>query len=120
MTEQPRNDAKTQNELSRDDRDKRIGAERRLLAAVCQNTLDAGARFAVMQRLAECALADPEHEVIFRALTKMPAGDSERTRIDLGVRVTRLGFPDFDLDPFFSITPAGASEIPALFTVLEI
>jgi hypothetical protein len=102
------------------DRDKRIGAERRLLAAVCQNTLDSAARFAVMQRLAECSLADPEDEVIFRALTKMSATDPERTRSDLGVRITRMGFPDFDLDPFFNIAPAGASEIPALFALLEI
>jgi hypothetical protein len=120
MTEQPQNGAKTPSELSRDDRDKRIAAERRLLAAVCQNTLDAAARFDVMQRLAECALADPEHEVIFRALTRMPAGDPERTRIDLGVRMTRMGFPDFDLDPFFNIAPADATELPALFALLEI
>ena len=120
MTEQPESGAKTRSELSRDDRDKRIAAERRLLAAVCQNTLDAAARFEVMQRLAECALADPEDEVIFRALTKLPAGDPERTRMELGARITRLGFPDFDLDPFFNIAPADASELPALFAMLEI
>jgi hypothetical protein len=105
--------------LSREEHEKRVGAERRLLAAVCQNTLDAAARFDVMQRLAECALIDPEHEVIFRALTKMAAGDPERTRTELGVRITRMGFPDFDLDPFFNIVPAGASELPALFGLLE-
>jgi hypothetical protein len=107
-------------ELSREERDKRVEGERRLLAAVCQNTLDAAGRFDVMQRLAECALIDPEHEVIFRALTKMAAGDPERTRMELAVRITRLGFPDFDVDPFFNIAPAGASELPALFALLEI
>jgi hypothetical protein len=98
----------------------RVSAERGLLAAVCQNSLDPAARLDVLRRLARYAFADPEHEVIFRALANMPVTDPERARTALGIRITRSGFPDFDLDPFFSITPPAASEFAALFALLEI
>jgi len=95
-------------------------AERSLLAALCQNALNPAARIEVLRRLAGCVFADPEHEVIFRALANVPVSDPERTRAALGIRITRLGFPDFDLDPFFNIKPPDASEFAALFALLEI
>ena len=98
----------------------RVLAERRLLAALCQNALDPAARIEVLRRLAGCVFADPEHEVIFRALANVPVSDPERARAALGIRITRLGFPDFDLDPFFNITPPDVSEFAALFALLEI
>ncbi len=100
--------------------DERVLAERRLLAALCQNALDPAARIEVLRRLAGYTFADPEHEVIFRALATMPVTDPERARAALGIRITRLGFPDFDLDPFFNITPPDVSEFAALFVLLEI
>ena len=102
------------------DNDTRVEAERQLLAALCQNSLDADTRAEVLRRLARCVFADPEHEVIFRALTKLPEHDPERGRIELGVRVTRMGFPDFDLEPFFNVAPPDTSEVAALFALLEI
>ena len=98
----------------------RVLAERRLLAALCQNALDPAARNEVLRRLAGYAFADPEHEVIFRALANVPVSDPERARAALGVRITRLGFPDFDLDPFFTVTPPDVFEFAALFALLEI
>ncbi len=99
-------------------------AEQRLLASLCQDALGRPARVDVLRRLAGYTFADPEHEVIFHALAKMPLADPERTgadtRAELSVRITRLGFPDCDLAPFFSIAPPGPSEIAALLASLEI
>ena len=92
-------------------RDARIAAERRLLAALCQGSLAASARGDVLQRLNEHAFGDPEDEIIFRALVKIPNGDAEFVRTALGLRLTRAGFPDFDLEPFFSAPAPDAAEV---------
>ena len=92
-------------------RDARIAAERRLLAALCQGSIAADARGEVLQRLSRHAFGDPEHELIFRALAKIPSGDAEFVRAALGLRLTRAGFPDFDLEPFFDAPPPDDAEI---------
>lgn len=96
-------------------RDARIAAERRLLAALCQGSIAADARGEVVRRLSKHAFGDPEHELIFRALAKIPSGDAEFVRAALGLRLTRAGFPDFDLEPFFDAAPPDAAELAEIW-----
>lgn len=94
-----------------DSRGARIWAERRLLTALCQGSITRDARRGVVERLREHAFGDAEYELIFRALAKIPEGDAEFVRAALGVRLTRAGFPDFDLSPFFDAPAPDAAEV---------
>ncbi len=76
-------------------------AERRVLQALCQGAsgvtlLAEGARI-----LYGCRFRDPLHQIVFEALGEMGPVDPARFRELLAARLTRKGFPDVDLDPFF-------------------
>lgn len=90
-------------------REARTEAERRLLAALCQNVLGSRARAEVMRCFRNHRFAHPDHEVIYRALATSPIGEPADIRATLAQAVTRLGFPDMDLDSLFD-TPAPTPE----------
>ncbi len=50
-----------------------------------------------------------DHRVIYEALIKTNAADTETLRRELAAAVTRMGFPDIDLDRFFV---ANATPVP--------
>ena len=89
-------------------------SERRLLAALCQNAVDATTRRSILQRLKNHAFATPDHEVIYRALLRIAPADATDLREALTQAVTRLGFPDVDLDPLFDPPKPTEEEITAL------
>jgi hypothetical protein len=99
-------------------RERQAQAERRLLAGLCQGSLSQQIREDVQRRLAARKFADPEHDVIFQALSTLPNGEPERIRVALLTRLTRLGFPDLDLESLFTIVPPSETEIPALLELL--
>jgi hypothetical protein len=82
-------------------RERRIAAERELLAALCQGSLDEKRRKELLRRLDTHTFAMPDHEVVFRALRKLPTIKPERVREALAAAVTRMGFPDADLNIYF-------------------
>jgi len=82
-------------------RERRIAAERQLLAALCQGSLDEERREELLRRLDKHTFATPDHEVVFRALRKLPTIKPERVRETLAATVTRMGFPDADLNIYF-------------------
>jgi hypothetical protein len=88
--------------------------ERRLLAALCAPSLDEETRAQLFDRLARHKFAGPDHEVIFQALLKMRATPARHIRETLGASLTRLGFPDIDVEPIFQIDPPSAQQIAAL------
>ncbi len=92
--------------------ERQVTAERRLLAVLCQGSLNAQARDQVLRRLKEHSFATPEHEVIFQTLGKLPAGEPESIRAVLVARLMRQGFPDLDLEPLFSTAAPTENEIP--------
>ena len=92
----------------------RIIAERRLLSALCQNSLEEGARETVVDRLRTCEFSAPEHEIVFLAWVQIRALHANPTRETIAAQVTRLGFPDVDFDSLFSAAPPTADEIAAL------
>ena len=93
-------------------------AERQLLAVLCQHSLDKRAHQKIVQRLAVHPFLDPEHEILFLALTKLHSGNSEERRAALPSVLTRLGFPDYDLQPFFSMPLPSAQQIETLLQAI--
>jgi len=95
-----------------------IEAERQLLASLCQHVLESGIYDSIVQRLTTHTFLDPEHEIIFLALTKLPRGNSQDRRAALGAVLTRLGFPDYDLEPFFSAPVIPAEQLQSVLQAL--
>jgi hypothetical protein len=48
-----------------------------------------------------CRFYDPLHQIIFETLIEIGQAAPEGVRELLAARLTRKGFPDVDLDPFF-------------------
>ena len=76
-------------------------AERSVLQALCQGAggvtlLGEGARI-----LHGCRFCDPLHQIIFETLCEIGPAAPALVRELLAARLTRKGFPDVDLDPFF-------------------
>ena len=93
--------------------------ERQLLAALCAPGLDRETRTAILERLATHAFANSDHEVILSALAKMPNANAEHIRSTLGARLTRLGFPDIDVEPIFELPSQPADKIKSLLQQLS-
>ena len=93
--------------------------ERSLLAALCAPALDRQTRAQILQRLAAHIFANPDHEAIFRVLGKIPRATSEHIRETLRARLTRLGFPDIDVEPIFELAPPSAEKITMLLQQLS-
>lgn len=99
-------------------RQEQIEAERKLLTALCQSTVDARMRATILQRLKDHIFVEPDYEVIYRAMAAMPAIDSADVRETLARAVTRLGFPDLDCDTLFTAAPPKPAEVAALLESL--
>jgi hypothetical protein len=93
--------------------------ERRLLAALCAATLDREMRTQILERLSAHTFANRDHEIIFQALAKMPPATAEHIRETLSARLTRLGFPDIDVEPIFELSPPPPDTITALLQQLD-
>jgi hypothetical protein len=90
-------------------RQEQIEAERKLLSALCQPSLEPHARAGILRHLENHAFAEFDHQIIYRALAVMPASELADVRAALARAVTRLGFPDLEMDWLFSggaLTPA--------------
>lgn len=92
--------------------------ERQLLAALCAPALDRQTRAEILERLRAHVFADPDHDVIFQALAKMPHASAGQIRETLSALLTRLGFPDIDVNPIFELDPPSAEKIIALLRQL--
>ena len=92
--------------------------ERWLLAALCA-ALNRKTRAEILERLAAHTFANPDHEVIFEALVKLTPATAEHIRETLYARLTRLGFPDVDLEPILRLEPPSSEKIKALLQQLS-
>lgn len=93
--------------------------ERRLLAALCATTVGPDMRAQILDRLRTHKFANRDHEIIFQALAKMPPATAEHIRETLSARLTRLGFPDIDVEPIFEFSPPPLNAITALLQQLD-
>jgi DnaB helicase-like protein len=92
--------------------------ERLLLAGLCA-PLDRKTRTEILDCLAAHTFASADHGIIFQALAKLPDATSEYIRETLYARLTRLGFPDIDLEPILKLEPPSAKRIKALLQQLS-
>jgi DnaB-like helicase N terminal domain len=95
-----------------------VEIERQLLAALCSPALDHSIRADILAGLRAYTFANPDHDVIFRALAKMPRAAIAHIRETLSARLTRMGFPDIDVHPIFELEPPSAEKINVLLQQL--
>lgn len=93
--------------------------ERRLLAALCAATVGHDTRAQILDRLSTHIFANRDHEIIFQAIAAIPHAAGEHIRETLSARLTRLGFPDIDVEPIFEFSPPSPDSIPALLQQLD-
>lgn len=90
--------------------DSLLELERQVLRALCQ-----GGREGLLQESARSLLSayrwsDPVHEALFEIVMSFPAASAAALREQLPARLTRRGFPDFDLERLFALTPPSAAQ----------
>jgi len=93
--------------------------ERRLLSALCAATLDREMRALILERLSAHTFANRDHEIVFQALATIPLAPTEHIRETLSARLTRLGFPDIDVEPILEFSPPPPDTITALLQQLD-
>ncbi len=95
-----------------------IPIERKLLRVLCDYSIPSELRDAIIGKLKTHKFAEPDHEIIFRALTtsKPRTLNSEAALLQ---SVTRLGFPDIDLSDFFAENQPSEIEIAEILDALN-
>jgi hypothetical protein len=96
------------------DREEKIAAEQRLLAGLCQHSLDDDTLREVVARLTLHNFCLPDHEILFRALSPIVLAAPQQIKDAVKTRVTLFGFPDLDVEPFFVAVPPSDGEVREL------
>jgi hypothetical protein len=87
-----------------------LDLESRILRALCTDpspsTDNPAAAFtakraAILAKLRSHRWQDPEHRVVFEALTLLPGRQAKELREQLPAQATRMGFPDVNWDRYF-------------------
>jgi hypothetical protein len=108
-----------------------LDLESRILSALCSAPImrtevreaavreedDTRTRVAILTALQRHQWQDPEHRVVFEALTFLPGRNTKELREQLPAQATRMGFPDVDWDEYFS---PRAAESPVASLVAEL
>ena len=93
--------------------------ERELLGAICASGMPAGERERTLAKLANYEWQAPDHRVLFVALQRAHhRGDATALREFLTAEVTRLGFPDFDLESYFASPQLDAEDVARIAEAL--
>jgi hypothetical protein len=93
-----------------------LDLESKILRALCNHPPtsasptpnDAATRAIILTKLLAHHWQDPEHRVVFEALTALPGRQASALREQLPAQATRMGFPDVNWDAYFATGPAGA------------
>ena len=92
--------------------------ERLLLGALCACPLSPEDRSEILRNLAEYSWVHPDHRVIYEALRRSRQRESPALREHIVAEITRLGFPDIDVEPFFNPCTLTKAEIVGLANAL--
>jgi hypothetical protein len=88
-----------------------LDLESKILRALCSNPsprIDNPAaaftaeRADILAKLRTHPWQDPEHRVVFEALTLLPGRQANELREQLPAQATRMGFPDVNWDAYFA------------------
>jgi hypothetical protein len=102
-----------------------LDLETRILRALCSNpspriddpTAFTAKRAAVLAPLRAHHWQDPEHRVVFEALTLLPGRQATELREQLPAQAARMGFPDVNWEKYFAVA-ADDSAIEAVVAEL--
>jgi hypothetical protein len=90
------------------DRETQFATELQALRVLCDEAIPREQRQGLMQSLADHAFIEPEHQVVFESIRALfPHGPISEAQ--LRVHLNNRGFPDTDVDKFF--TPSQAEHI---------
>jgi hypothetical protein len=90
-----------------------ITAERILLRALCHRSATGALQIEILHFAGTQKFGDRQSEIVFRALRQMAGRDSSDLQSHLAAHLTRLGFPDVDLDELFAGAAPTEAEIRA-------
>ena len=88
-----------------------LDLESKILRALCSNPLpgtddpaaaQTAKRAAILAKLRAHRWQDPEHRVVFEALTLLPGREAAELREQLPAQATRMGFPDVNWQKYFT------------------
>lgn len=88
--------------------------ERLVLGALCAAPLPLEDRGEVLRSLANYNWILPDHRVIYEALRRSRQRNPAALREHVVAEITRLGFPDIDVEPFFNPCNLTKAELVAL------
>jgi hypothetical protein len=89
-----------------------------LLGALCATPLSLEERNNTLRKLAAYNWRGPDHRVIYEALRRSRQPNSVALREQISAEITRLGFPDFDIAPFFAQSALSESDMARLADTL--
>ena len=85
---------------SKDDNGGTLAMERALLASLCQSVQDDPLRSQILQLLQLYNWQSGDHRAVYDAIAGWTAEPAE-IRSGIAARLTRMGFPDIDVAPYF-------------------
>jgi hypothetical protein len=92
--------------------------ERRMLGALCMGPLSLDDRSEALRSLANYDWILPDHRVIYEVLRRSRQRNSAALREHIVAEITRLGFPDIEVEPFFAACALTTDEIGGLANAL--
>lgn len=92
--------------------------ERRVLGALCMGPLSLDDRNEALRSLANYSWILPDHRVIYEVLRRSRQRNSAALRENIVAEITRLGFPDIEVEPFFDPCSLTKAEIIELANAL--
>ena len=95
-----------------------LEVERSFLRALCVAPLSHRERDAILRSLAKYNWGSPDHRVIYEALRRSRQPSSDALREHIIAEVTRLGFPDIDIAPYFAPAELSKTDVEELTNVL--
>jgi len=93
--------------------------ERRVLGALCGGSIARAKWNRIVGGLREYRWLEPEHQVVFEALTRIRSNDPKTLQARLPAQTTRMGFPDVDWKIYLSGAEAPVPEIERLVRKLR-
>ena len=90
------------------DHEKQFAEELQTLRALCDEAASPGARQQLLSSLRDRVFLEPEHQVVLESIRSLlPRGGLSPSQ--LGVHLTKRGFPDIDVKIYFQTAPARAT-----------
>jgi hypothetical protein len=95
-----------------------LEVERTLLRALCAPPLSYHQRDAILCKIAGYNWRSPDHRVIYEALRRSRQSKSDALREHIVAEITRLGFPDIDIAPYFVQSALSKTDVEKLISAL--